>query len=108
MLVSLIGEILKIVIPLPIPASIYGMILMFAALAMKLIKLDAVRETGLFLVNIMPVLFVPAAVGVMTALTDIGEMAVAVLLSLTVITALVMGASGRAAQFFIRRVQNDK
>lgn len=53
-------------IPLPIPASIYGMILLFLALGLKLVKLEQVKETGQYLVSIMSVLFVCPAVGLLS------------------------------------------
>lgn len=63
--ISLLGEILKRLIPLPIPASIYGLVLLLAALQTGFIPLEAVRETSLFLVEIMPLMFIPAAVGLL-------------------------------------------
>ena len=61
--VSFAGEVLKYIIPLPIPASIYGLVIMLFLLGTKILSLECVRETGLFLVEIMPVMFIPAAVG---------------------------------------------
>ena len=60
----LAGEVLAAVLPLPIPASVYGLLLMVAALKTGLLRLEQVRETGLFLTGIFPLLFVPAAAGV--------------------------------------------
>lgn len=63
--VSFVGELLNYFIPLPIPASIYGLVLMLICLQRGIIPLEAVRETGKFLVEIMPLMFVPAAVGLL-------------------------------------------
>ena len=52
--VSFLGELLHALIPLPVPASIYGLVLMLAALITGLIPLDRVREAGSFLIEIMP------------------------------------------------------
>ena len=54
----LAGEVLAAVLPLPIPASVYGLLLLAAALKFGVLKLDQVRETGLFLTGIFPLLFV--------------------------------------------------
>lgn len=62
-LISLIGEALNHLIPLPIPASIYGVVILFICLETKIIPLSAVKETGLFLVSLMQILFIPATVG---------------------------------------------
>ena len=45
-LFSFLGEVCRAVIPLPVPASIYGMVLMFAALSLKIVKLEQVKEAG--------------------------------------------------------------
>ena len=61
--ISFLGEGLKALLPLPIPASIYGLVLMLAALCLHIIPLEAVKDAGKFLVEIMPLMFIPAAVG---------------------------------------------
>lgn len=63
--VSFVGEIIKQVIDLPIPASIYGFVLMFLLLQFRIIKEDSVKETGSFLIEIMPLMFIPGAVGIL-------------------------------------------
>ncbi|SDZ89529.1 holin-like protein [Pseudobutyrivibrio sp. ACV-2] len=105
--ISLIGEILKAVLPLPIPASIYGMVLLFIALLSGLIKLEQVRDTGKFLIEIMPVMFVPAGVGLMSSWGVLAP----VLLPVSIITVItiftVMGATGVISQFIIRRSKRE-
>lgn len=63
MCISFIGEVLNNIIPLPIPASIYGIVILFLCLELKIIKVEWVKETSKFLIEIMPIMFVPAAVG---------------------------------------------
>ena len=63
LVLSFIGELLNHVLPLPVPSSIYGIILMFICLKTGLIPLEEVDETGRFLIEIMPLMFIPAAVG---------------------------------------------
>lgn len=105
--VSLIGEILKMVLPLPIPASIYGMVLMFILLLTGIIKLDQVRDTGKFLIEIMPVMFVPAGVGLMSSWNVLEPVIVPVSV-ITVITIFtVMGATGIVSQFIIRKSNKE-
>ena len=65
--ISLIGEILNKLLPLPVPASIYGMVILFAGLLSGIIKLESVKEAGSFLIEIMPVMFIPAGVGLMSS-----------------------------------------
>ena len=65
--ISFIGEALKYVLPLPIPASIYGLVLMFVLLETKVLKVEAVQDAGKFLIEIMPMMFIPAGVGLLNA-----------------------------------------
>ena len=64
LLFSFLGEVCRFFIPLMIPASIYGIALLFGALALKIIRIEDVRETGGFLTSLLPLLFVvPTEIG---------------------------------------------
>ena len=51
LLVSALGEGLHILLPLPVPASVYGLVLMLGALASGILKLEQVEEAADFLVD---------------------------------------------------------
>lgn len=100
--ISFIGELLKMFLPLPVPASIYGMLLLFIMLLTGVLKLDSVKETGKFLIEIMPVMFIPAGVGLLESWGVLQPMLVKVLI-ITVVTSLtVMIFSGWITQAVIR------
>ena len=63
LLFSFLGEVCRFFIPLTIPASIYGIALLFAALMMKIVRLEEVRETGAFFTSLLPLLFCGADCG---------------------------------------------
>ena len=67
MAVSFIGEILHAVLPLPIPASIYGLVLMLALLMTGALKLAEVVDAGKYMLEVLRVMLVPAGVGLMEA-----------------------------------------
>jgi holin-like protein len=92
----LAGEVLAAV--LPIPASVYGLLLMVVALKTGLLKLEQVRETGLFLTGIFPLLFVPAAAGVMELGSQLINLLLPAVLAIVPVTALVMAVTGMVAQ----------
>jgi len=94
----LAGEVLAVVLPLPIPDSVYGLLLMVAALKTGVLKLDQVRETGLFLTGIFPLLFVPAAAGVVELGSQLMDLLLPAVLAIVPITALVMAVTGMVAQ----------
>lgn len=100
--ISLIGELLNRIIPLPIPASIYGMVILFTALCTGVIKLSAVRETGKFLIYIMPMMFIPATVGLLDSWSVMQEFLTAIIVISLVSTVLVMVFTGHITQFIIK------
>lgn len=100
--ISLVGELLNRLIPLPIPASIYGMVILFTALCTGLIKLSAVRETGKFLIYIMPMMFIPATVGLLESWSVMQEFLTAIIVISLVSTVLVMVFTGHITQFIIK------
>ena len=105
---SLIGEVLKYFLPLPIPASIYGIVLLFIGLMTGVIKLETVKETGTFLIEIMPLMFIPAGVGLMTSWGTLKTIIVPVSI-ITVITIMtVMLVTGRVSQAIIRKSKGNK
>ena len=106
--ISLIGELLNRLIPLPIPASIYGMAILFVALCTGVIKLSAVKETGHFLVQIMPMMFIPATVGLLESWEVMQSFLTAIILISLVSTVLVIIASGHATQLIINLKKKEK
>ena len=98
--ISCLGELLALWIPAPIPGSIYGIVLLFLGLVTKLIPLDAVKDTGHFLVEIMPVMFIPAAAGVLESWELIASSWLQYGLLTIVTTVAVMGVAGRVTQLF--------
>ena len=103
---SFIGELLNDLLPLPIPASIYGIILMFLCLKTKIIPLSAVEETARFLIEAMPLMFIPAAVGLLES-WDIIKGVWIQYISITVIsTVIVMIVAGHVTQAVINHDEN--
>lgn len=103
MAITCLGEVLNKYVPLPIPASIYGMVILFLLLLSGGLKLEQIEETGDFLVNIMPVMFIPAAVGIMDSFTELQNMILPILIAIIPITCLVMVVAGKVTDGLLRR-----
>lgn len=101
--VTCAGEILKYYIKLPIPASIYGLLLMLGLLGTKTIEVEQVKEAGEFLIEIMPLMFIPAGVGLIAVWGEVRK----ILLPLCIITAfstlLVMITSGKTVDYILKK-----
>lgn len=97
------GELCHALLPLPIPSGVYGLLLLLAALRFGVVRLHQVRRAALFLTGIFPVLFVPAAAGVMELWAELRAMLLPAVLALVPVTVLVMAVSGRITQHFVQR-----
>ena len=100
---TLAGEALQRLLPLPIPASVWGLALLFAALCAGIVKPGQVKDASGFLISIMPVLFVSPAVGIVENWALIRPRLLGIFLLLISTTILTFGISGRLTQFFIRK-----
>jgi len=97
------GEALQRIIPLPIPASVYGLLLLFGALCLGLVKLEQVKETGHFLASILPILFVAPTVGIIEYWDLISAKLLPIALILFSSMVLTFGIAGRVAQGLSRK-----
>ena len=84
-------------LPLPVPASVYGLVLLLAALNFGFVKL-----TGIF-----PLLFVPAAAGVMELWAEMGNMLLPIIIAIIPVTVLVMVSAGRTTQAMTGRKKKE-
>ena len=106
--ISLTAELLHAFIPLPVPASIYGMVLMLALLMSGVLKLEKVRRAGSFLLEIMPVMFIPAAVGLMEIIFDMKGALLPIAGVILLTTVIVMAVTGRTAEWIMNREAGRK
>ncbi len=108
LLLSLLGELLHWLIPLPVPASIYGMVLMLLCLQLGFVQVKQVQDAGKFLIEIMPVMFIPAAVGLMEAWPALRPVWVPVVLIMLISTLFVMAVTGWCTQGILRLEEHWK
>ena len=101
--VSFLGEALKIMLPLPVPASIYGLVLMLLCLHFGIVHIDSVKDSGKFLIEIMPLMFIPAGVGLMDSWGNLHSILLPVAIITIVTNITVMGSTGLLSQWVIRR-----
>ena len=104
----LAGELLHAMLPLPIPAGIYGLVLLAAALLTGVVKLEQVKQTGDFLSSLFPLLFIPTVAGVMEQWELIAGNLLPILIALVPVTWAVMAVAGKVTQAIMdRRKGND-
>ncbi|HRM02848.1 MAG TPA: CidA/LrgA family protein [Anaerostipes hadrus] len=103
LLLSFLGEVLKMFIPLPIPASVYGLVLMLVCLMTGILKTSQVKEAAFFLIEIMPVMFIPAAAGLIDSWKVLQPLLLPILVITVVITIFVMVVTGKIAQMIAQK-----
>ena len=104
--VSFSGEFLNWLLPLPIPGSIYGMVILFVALMTGVIKLSSVKNVGDFLIDILPLLFIPPTVGLLDAWPVMQGFLGAIIVISVVSTIIVAAVSGRVTQYILKHKNN--
>ena len=103
LLLSFLGEVLKMFIPLPIPASVYGLVLMLVCLMTGVLKTSQVKDAAFFLIEIMPVMFIPAAAGLIDSWKVLQTLLLPILVITVVITVFVMVITGKVAQMIAQK-----
>ena len=103
LLLSFLGEVLKMFIPLPIPASVYGLVLMLVCLMTGVLKTSQVKDAAFFLIEIMPVMFIPAAAGLIDSWKVLQPLLLPILVITVVITVFVMVITGKVAQMIAQK-----
>ncbi|MGN6713796.1 holin-like protein [Anaerocolumna jejuensis DSM 15929] len=105
---TFLGEVCKYLIPLPIPASIYGLVLLLAALMTRVIQLEQLKEVSAFLIEIMPLMFIPASVGILNTWGVLKGIFIPIVIITVVTTVFVMVVTGRVTQLVIRMDKRRK
>lgn len=106
LLFSFLGEVCRAVIPLPIPASIYGMVLLFAALSLKIIQSAQVKEAGGFLASALPVLFVAPSVNLIDCWDQMRKAIVPLVVIVLVSTVLTFAVAGVVTKWIMKGEKN--
>ena len=103
LIMAVLGGILNWLIPLPIPATVWGMLLMFIALMCGLVKLNQVEDTADFFMGIMPMLFVPLAVGLMDTWQILADYAMPIIIIVVASFFICYAVTGKTADIIISR-----
>jgi len=104
---TFVGEAIQRFLPLPIPGSVYSLVLLFLALCAGIVKLEQVKEVGNFLTSILPILFVAPAVGIVEYWDLISSNLLTLVLLLIGTTVTTFGISGCVTQSLTKKEEQD-
>jgi holin-like protein len=103
-----LGAALKEVIPLPIPASMFGLILLFLALYFKFVKLEWVEKGAKWLMAELLLFFVPSAVGIVNYDDILSLQGAEIVLLIGISTVIVLGMTALVAEKITGRKRGEQ
>ncbi len=106
--ITMAGEILNRVLPLPVPAGVYGLFILLAALISGVLKLEQVEGAGNFLIDTMAMMFIPATVGIMKCADELKAVMAPFLIIISLSTVAVLIVTGRMAQWMMGRKDGER
>lgn len=98
---SLLGEVLHSAVPLPVPTSVWGMVILFILLCLKIIKVEQIENAADFLLGIMTVMFVPVGTGLIKNFSEIKNDIVGIFVIIIISTIVCFLVTGKVAQLII-------
>lgn len=101
--ITVAGEFLNVLLPFPVPSGVYGLFILLALLCLGAVRLESVEEPGGFFLDTMPLMFIPAGVGLINSWDVMKNVLVPLAVITTVSTIFVMAVTGKTAQYMIRK-----
>lgn len=98
-----ISNIIESFMPIPMPASVIGLVLLFIALCTGIIKLGEVEKVGTTLTNNIGFLFVPAGISVINSLGVLSTSPILIILLIIISTLLLLLCTGFFSQMLITK-----
>jgi len=102
-IITVLAYLLNIYAPINMPASIYGIILLFSALCLKIIKYEQIKDVGNYLIFIMPLFLIPGGVGLINIWGEFQSFLIPILIVIVLTTILIMVTTGVATNYFMKR-----
>ena len=105
---TFLGELLNYFLPFPIPASVYGLVLLFLGLRLGIVKLEKIEDLGTTMIGLLPFLFVPPVVNLLGCWDVVRQRLLAIMGIIALSTVLIFAISGKLSQIVIDRKEADK
>lgn len=103
-----IGECVSYLIDGFVPGSIIGMLLLFAALYLKVVKADSVDSTADAITKNMAIFFIPSGAGLMTSFGILSKFWASIIITCSVSTILVIAVVGLLQQYMEKKNNKDE
>ncbi|WP_315523827.1 CidA/LrgA family protein [Fusobacterium massiliense] len=107
-IINYIGTIISKTLALPIPGTIIGLLLLFALLYYKIIKLNMIENVANFLLANMTIFFMPPTVKIMDSYQLLEGNFIKFVVLIIVSTVITMGVTGKVVQFMIEHLERKE
>ena len=105
---TFLGELCNYFLPFPIPASVYGLILLFIGLRFGLVRLEKIEDLGNTMIGLLPFLFVPPVVNLLGCWDVVRRNLLAIMGIIALSTVLIFAISGKLSQIVIDKKGADE
>ncbi|MCI8512308.1 MAG: CidA/LrgA family protein [Lachnospiraceae bacterium] len=106
--ITMTGELLNHIIPLPVPAGVYGLFILLGLLISGILKLSDVAPAGELLLDLMPLMFIPAAVGLIEKTTELRAVLVPFAVITIATTLFVMAVTAKTAELVLHHKNREE
>lgn len=106
--ITMVGELLNSLIPLPVPAGVYGLFILLGLLCSGKLKLSDVCATGDLLLDLMPLMFIPAAVGLIESVEELRAIFVPFIVISVLSTLIVMAVTGKTTEMILKMQKKEE
>ncbi|KIL26212.1 antiholin-like murein hydrolase modulator LrgA [Bacillus altitudinis] len=100
--VMFVSNLISMYLPIPMPASVIGLVLLFILLTTKIVKLEQVEQLGSSLTGLISFLFVPSGISVIQSLGVMQEVGVQVVGVIIIATIMLLAATGLFSQLLMQ------
>lgn len=106
--VTMAGEVFNLLLPLPVPAGVYGLFILLGLLCSGLVKLSDVCATGELLLDLMPLMFIPASAGLIESVGELKAVLIPFLIISVLSTLIVMGVTGKTTELVLKLQKKEE
>lgn len=106
--ITMVGELLNLWIPLPVPAGVYGLFILLGLLCSGKLKVSDIEATGNLLLDLMPLMFIPAAVGLIEKFEELKAILVPFAAITVISTFIVLTITGKTTEFVLHRQKKEE
>ena len=100
--IILISKVIELLVPFTMPSSVIGLVLLFVALCLKIVKLEQVEKVGDALVDNIGLFFVPAGISVINSFELLKANFVLDILLIFISTVLLLLGTGWVTQLLLK------